>query len=89
MNTANANNSHAYIAFLLLLVLVSILDKSNNITAKAHGLILSANAAGSIIHKNLNLDFNSQFHSKADQDIVDEPDKIVVSLGSIVPDTSS
>lgn len=59
MNTASANNNHAYMAFLLFFVLVRILDKSNNITAKAHGFILSANAAGNIIHRNFNLLFVS------------------------------
>ena len=55
MNTAKANNSHAKIAFFLLFVLVKILDNSSSITANAQGFILSANAAGNIIHRNLNL----------------------------------
>lgn len=55
MNTANANNKPAHIAFFLLRVLVSIDERSKSITAKAQGLILSAKAAGNIIPKNESL----------------------------------
>ncbi|MEI8252982.1 MAG: hypothetical protein WCG25_04470 [bacterium] len=39
------------------MVLVSILDINNNITANSQGFILSDKAAGSIIPKNFNLSF--------------------------------
>jgi len=59
-------------AFLLLLVFVKILDNKISITAKAQGLILSANAAGSIIPKNLRLlhfDVKSHFSDDIPHDI--------------------
>jgi hypothetical protein len=51
-NTANANKNPAKIAFFLSFVSISIEERSSRITAKAHGFILSANAAGIIIQKN-------------------------------------
>ena len=51
-NTANANKNQANNAFFLSLVSISIEERSNKITAKAHGFMLSANAAGIITPKN-------------------------------------
>jgi hypothetical protein len=51
-NTANANRSPAKIAFFLSFVSISIEERSSKITAKAHGFILSANAAGIMTPKN-------------------------------------
>jgi len=51
-NTANANKNPAKIAFFLSFVSISIEERSSRITAKAHGFILSANAAGIMTPKN-------------------------------------
>lgn len=50
--TANANKNQAKIAFFLSFVSINIEERSNKITAKAHGFMLSANAAGIITPKN-------------------------------------
>jgi len=65
MKTAKANKNPDNKAFFLLLVLVRIVERRSNIIANSQGLILSESAAGSIIHKNFNLDqmfFSSTFH---------------------------
>jgi len=54
-NTDKENINPDNNVFLLSLCLLSIAESNNNITAKAQGLILSANAAGIIIPKKLNL----------------------------------
>ena len=51
-NTANANKNPAKIAFFLSFVSIRIDESKSKITANAHGLILSANAAGIMIPKN-------------------------------------
>ena len=51
-NTAKANKNPAKIAFFLSFVSISIEESSSKITAKAHGFMLSASAAGIIIPKN-------------------------------------
>ena len=51
-NTANANKNPAKIAFFLFFVSISMEERRSRITAKAHGFILSASAAGIIIPKN-------------------------------------
>jgi hypothetical protein len=53
MKTANEKRSQAFRAFFLSPLLLRILVRRSNITAKAHGLILSATAAGSITQKKL------------------------------------
>ena len=51
-NTASANKNQAKIAFFLSFVSINIEDSNNNITAKAQGFMLSANAAGIMTPKN-------------------------------------
>lgn len=50
-NTAKAKSNHANIAFFLSFVSIKIEDNKSKITAKAHGFILSAKAAGIITPK--------------------------------------
>gem|GEM_PF-6744776 len=52
---ANAKSAQAKSVFLLLLCLESMVVRSNSMTAKAQGLMLSDNAAGSMIPKNHSL----------------------------------
>ena len=63
MNTARANKNPDNNAFFLLFVFVRIVEISNNIIANSQGFILSESAAGSIIHRNFNLSFASDFVS--------------------------
>jgi hypothetical protein len=53
--TAREKRSQAFRAFFLSPLLLRILVRRSSITAKAHGLILSATAAGSITQKKLSL----------------------------------